>query len=205
MKVALIGITGNVGSRLAAELLARGHHVTGIARNAEKNEPRAGLDLTNKNGDVLNEEQLIPLLQGHDAVIHSVSFTTSNSGKVVSATKAAGVKRLLVVGGAGSLEIAPGLALVHTPEFPDEYKPEALAGLEFLNALRAEPELDWTFLSPSAFFLPGERTQHYRLGTDQLLVGKDGKSQISFEDFAVALVNELETPAHSRQRFTVGY
>ena len=115
------------------------------------------------------------------------------------------MRRLLVVGGAGSLEVSPGLTLVNTPDFPVEYKPETLAGVEFLNVLRGEKELDWTFLSPPYFFAPGERTGKFRLDKDKLLVAADGQSRISTEDFAIALVDELEQPKHSRQRFTVGY
>jgi putative NADH-flavin reductase len=114
------------------------------------------------------------------------------------------VKRYLVVGGAGSLEVAPGLRLVDTPEFPAEYKQEATKGGEFLGLLRQDQDLDWTFLSPAAVFGPGERTGRFRLGTDQLLVNETGSS-ISYEDYAVALVDELENPKHSRARFTAGY
>ena len=110
-----------------------------------------------------------------------------------------------MVGGAGSLEVAPGQRLVDQPFFHAEWKPEALGGAAFLEALRAEPDLDWTFLSPSALFVPGERTGVFRLGDDQLLTAADGKSSISFEDYAVALVDELETPQRRRRRFTVGY
>ena len=124
---------------------------------------------------------------------------------IIGAVKKAGVKRLLVVGGAGSLEVAPGRLLIDTPEFPAEYKPEALAGKEFLRVLRAEHDLDWTYLSPSAVFVPGPKTGTFRLGTDSLLTGADGKSWVSMEDFAIAMVDELEKPRHSRQRFTVGY
>jgi putative NADH-flavin reductase len=123
---------------------------------------------------------------------------------LIGAVKTAGAKRYLVVGGAGSLEAAPGVALVDTPDFPQAYKAEALAGAEFLDLLRKEPTLDWTFLSPSAMFVPGERTGKFRLGTDQLLTNEHGSS-ISFEDYAIAFVDEIEKPAHSRQRFTVGY
>jgi putative NADH-flavin reductase len=112
---------------------------------------------------------------------------------------------LLVVGGAGSLEVESGGQLVDTPQFPAEYKPEASAGRDFLQVLRSEQELDWTFLSPSALFVPGERTGKFRLGEDQLLVDDSGESKISFEDYAIALIDELMTPQHSRQRFTVGY
>jgi len=203
MKIALIGVTGNVGTRLAAELLHRGHAVTGIARNPQKAKPSPNESL--RQGDVKREVELAKLLSGHDAVIHSVMFQSTDPNKVTHATKQAGVPRLLVVGGAGSLEVAPGVQLVDTAEFPAIYKAEALAGRDFLNTLRAEQQLDWTFLSPSAFFVPGERSGKFRLGGDQLLVGVNGESKISMEDFAIALVDELEKPAHSWQRFTVGY
>ena len=203
MKIALLGITGNVGTRFAAELLRRGHEVTGIARSPDKVAAQPGLTL--RRGDVQDEHNLTPLLTGHDAVIHAVKFESTDARKVIGATRKAGVKRLLVVGGAGSLEVAPGVQFVDTPEFPAIYKPEALAGRDFLNVLRGEKELDWTFLSPSALFAPGERTGHFRLGGDQLLVSQKGESSISMEDFAIALADELEKPKHSRQRFTVGY
>jgi putative NADH-flavin reductase len=203
MKIALVGATGNVGTRLISELTRRGHHVTAIARHPEKLQGQASVSPV--SGDVQNENALAAVLAGHDAVIHSVKFLSTNASKIIAATKAAKVPRLLVVGGAGSLEVSPGLTLVNTPDFPAEYKPETLAGVEFLNVLRGEKELDWTFLSPSYFFAPGERTGKFRLGKDELLVAADGQSRISTEDFAIALVDELEQPKHSRQRFTVGY
>jgi putative NADH-flavin reductase len=123
----------------------------------------------------------------------------------MSAARDANVGRYFVVGGAGSLEVAPGVRLVTTPSFPPEYKQEAEQGAAFLDRLRQQRELNWTFLSPSALFVAGERTGKFRLGTDQLLIAADGRSWISFEDFAVALADEIERPAHPRSRFTVGY
>lgn len=202
MNVALIGASGNVGVRLLKELTSRGHQVTAIARNPNK--IPAGPGVTAKAGDAADTNGLAVLLKGHDAVISAVRFVDSDSAKLIGAVKQAGVKRYLVVGGAGSLEVAPGQLLVDTPDFPAAYKPEAQQGLVFLNALRAEKDLDWTFLSPSAMFGPGERTGKFRLGGDQLLSNENG-SNISFEDLAVAMVDELEKPAHSRRRFTVGY
>jgi putative NADH-flavin reductase len=203
MNVALIGISGRVGSRLAAELLKRGHAVTGIARKVDKVGAREGLVV--KAGDATDASALAPLLAGHDAVVSASRFQTSDVTALVDAVKKAGVKRLLVVGGSGSLEVAPGYALKDAPDFPPAFKLEADAGSEFLNALRREPLLDWTFLSPSAEFAPGEPTGAFRLGGDQLLVDDNGKSWISIEDFAIAMVDELERPTHSRRRFTVGY
>jgi uncharacterized protein len=202
MKIALIGVTGRVGTRLATELLSRGHAVTGIALHVPT-EPRAGVPVL--QADATDPNSLAPRLKGNDAVISASRFVTSDADALVTAVKMAGVKRLLVVGGAGSLEVAPGKPLMDTDGFPEAFKAEARAGARFLARLRTEKDLDWTFLSPSADFAPGERTGHFRLGGDQLLSDAKGKSHISMEDFAIAMVDEVERPAHSRQRFTVGY
>jgi putative NADH-flavin reductase len=203
MKVALIGASGARGIKILGELLARGHEVTGIVRHPEKLPARPNLSA--RKGDVYDEAGLASLLAGHDAVISSVHFTASDPKKLLAAIKKSGVKRYLVVGGAGSLEVAPGKRLIDTPEFPALYKAEAAGGAAFLDMLRGETDLEWTFLSPSAIIAPGERTGTFRLGKDQLLVGGDGKSFISEEDYAIAMVDELEKPQHIRQRFTVGY
>src|SRR5450830_670722 len=203
MKIAIIGATGNVGSRLLDEALRRGHSVSAIARKASALAARA--NLSTHDVDVHHSDAVAAVLKGHDAVISSGRFATIAAADIVAPLKQAGVKRLLVVGGAGSLEVAPGAALVDTPQFPAEYKPEALAGRTFLESLRNEATLDWTFLSPSALFIPGERTGKFRLGKDQLLTAADGKSWISMEDYAIAMLDETEKPAHIRQRFTVGY
>lgn len=203
MKVVILGISGRAGSRLGHELLQRGHQVTGIARDVSNVPAQSGLTLA--SADVGDVERLVPLLKGHDAVISTTRFVGSDAVSLIGAVKAAGVPRLLVVGGAGSLEVAPGVALIDTPEFPAAYKDEASAGRDFLDVLRGETALDWTFLSPSALFEPGQRTGRFRIGTDSLLVDADDNSAISMEDYAIALVDELEQPKHSRQRFTVGY
>jgi putative NADH-flavin reductase len=203
MKIAVIGASGNAGSRIAAELARRGHHVTAIARHPERIAAHA--NVTPVRGDVMDQAGLARLLAGHDAAISSVHFLASDPVKLIAAARESKVARYLVVGGAGSLEVAPGDRLVTTPGFPVAYKAEAEAGSAFLDLLRAEKELNWTFLSPSALFVAGERTGRFRLGTDQLLTAADGKSWISFEDFAVALADEIERPAHIRRRFTVGY
>jgi putative NADH-flavin reductase len=202
--IAILGITGNAGSRIAGELLARGHRVTGIARDPSKATARPGLTLV--AADATQVSALAPLLQGHDVVVSATRFVGGiDAATLVAAAKQAGVPRIAVVGGAGSLEVAPGVALIDTPQFPDAYKAEAGAGRVFLQALRAEQGIDWTFLSPSALFAPGERTGKFRLGGDQLLVDAQGNSHISMEDFAIALADEIERPQHARQRFTVGY
>jgi len=203
MKIAVIGATGQAGSRIVTELLSRGHQITCIVRNPEKVPARP--DLVAARGEVFDVAGLTKLLQGHDAVVSSVHFTASDPEKLIAAVKAAAVGRYIVVGGAGSLEVAPGVRLFDAPGFPPEYLAEARKGGEFLALLQRETALDWTFLSPAASFFPGQRTGKFRLGTDQLLTAADGKSSISFEDYAVALVDELETPAHARRRFTVGY
>lgn len=207
MHVALIGASGNAGSRILAELVQRGHTVTAIVRDPARVPALSGVEA--KAGDVSDETRLAALLAGHDAVVSAVPFATTDAAKLIATVRAAGVPRYLVVGGAGSLELALGdfplgLMLIDAPNFPEAYKPEAAAGCVFLDLLRAEEELDWTFLSPSAMFVPGERTGRFRLGKDELLTGEKGSS-ISYEDFAVAMVDEVEKPAHSRQRFTVGY
>lgn len=203
MKVALIGSSGRVGSRLTAELLRRGHLVTGIERNQGRADSRPGV--TTKQGDATQPAILAPLIAGHDAVMSASRFQTSDANALINAMKNAGVKRLLVVGGAGSLEVAPGKPLMETPDFPEAYETEARAGGRFLDTLRKEKDLDWTYLSPSAEFVPGERTGKFRLGGNELLVDSTGKSWVSMEDFAIAMVDELEHPRHTRQRFTVGY
>jgi uncharacterized protein len=124
---------------------------------------------------------------------------------IIDATRRAGVARLLVVGGAGSLEAAPGLLVIDTPEFPAQWKGTAQGALDALNLLKQESALNWTMLSPPAMIAPGERTGKFRLGADQLLVNEQGESAISVEDYAVAMIDELEKPAHARPRFTVGY
>ncbi len=201
-KIALIGASGNAGSRILKELSDRGHKVTAIARSPEK---IASLpNVVAKQGDVFDKAGLLELLKGHDAVISAVHFTASDPVTLIEAVRASGVPRYLVVGGAGSLEIAPGQRVVDLPDFPAAYKAEATKGAEFLDRLRGEKQLDWTFLSPSAEFVPGERTGKFRIGKDELLSNAEG-SRISFEDYAIALVDEIEKPQHSRQRFTVGY
>jgi len=203
MKIAVAGASGRAGARITAELGRRGHAVTAIARNPEK--IAAQPNVTPTKGDVLDQAGLTRLWAGHDVAISSVHFLASDAAKLIGAAKASKVGRYLVVGGAGSLEVAPGVRLVTTPNFPAQYKAEAEQGAALLDLLLQEKDLNWTFLSPSALFIDGERTAKFRLGTDQLLTAADGKSWISFEDYAVALADEIERPAHIRKRFTVGY
>ena len=203
MKIAIAGASGRAGSCISAELARRGHSVTGIARNPDR---IAGLaNVTAVSGDANDRAALARLWAGHDAAVSAIHFLDSDPETLIGAARDSGVPRYLVVGGAGSLEVAPGVPLVATPNFPAAYKAEAEKGGVFLDRLRRERELNWTFLSPSALFDSGSRTGKFRLGTDQLLVDSAGKSWISFEDFAVAMADEIERPAHIRARFTVGY
>jgi hypothetical protein len=212
MKIALIGATGFVGSAILQEALVRGHEVTAIGRHLEKLQPHA--KLRPQQGDIYNEDEVARLVAGHDAVISAFNPGWSNpdiynlqvkgTKAIINGVKKAGVERLLFVGGAGSLEVKPGVQSVDLPEFPAEYKQGALATREALNLLRKEESLEWSFLSPSADLSPGTRTGTFRLGTDQLLRDADGQSRISTLDYAVAMIDEVERPKHIRQRFTAG-
>ncbi|KRB94213.1 NAD(P)-dependent oxidoreductase [Noviherbaspirillum sp. Root189] len=215
MQIALIGASGFIGSALRKEALSRGHGVTALVQHPEKlaADDHGKGRLQAVKADVL-DPALAAQLKGHDAVISAFSghaksdiydYYLRGMRAIIRATQEAGVPRLLVVGGAGSLEVAPGLQVVDTPEFPAQWKATAEGAREALKLLRQQTHLDWTMLSPSAHIAPGQRTGNFRLGTDQLLVDKSGESHISLEDYAVAMIDELEKPAHPRQRFTVGY
>ena len=214
MKIALIGATGFVGSPVLSELLGRGHQVTVLARTPSKLAAQTGLAVV--AADALDAHQVAQAVAGHDAVIsaynpgwsepkiHDLHLQASRA--IVQGVKAAGLKRLLVVGGAGSLYVAPGLQLVDTPEFPAQYKQGALAAREALNELKKETTLDWSFVSPPIALAPGERTGKYRLGADNLLPGQGSQpAGISVADLAVAIVDEIETPRHVQKRFTVAH
>jgi|APAra7269096936_1048531.scaffolds.fasta_scaffold10937_2 putative NADH-flavin reductase len=212
MKIALIGATGFIGSGLLAEALSRGHSVTALVSRPERLAPQAGLKV--EGVDVLDQQQLAAKLEGHDAVISAFSghaqedvrgYYGRGADAIIGATKQARVPRLLVVGGAGSLEVAPGVQAVDTPQFPEQWKASALGARDTLEKLRKEQALEWTFLSPAAMIQPGERTGKFRLGGDQMLTDAEGNSRISVQDYAVAMIDELEQPAHSRKRFTVAY
>lgn len=203
MKIALIGATGNIGAKILNEALARHHEVTGIARNVSVLEGREGV--TAAQCDLNDVEQLASILGGHDAAVVSVKYNACDVDKVLDACRRAGTRRVLLVGGAASLEAEPGVRLLDTPGFPEEIKPEAAPAAEFLERLRGVDDLDWTFLCPSIIIAPGERTGKFRLAGDELLKDANGDSRISQEDFAVAMLDEVEKPQHVRRRFTVGY
>ena len=202
-KIAIIGATGRAGSQLLEEALRRGHSVTAIARDTSKIGQRNGV--VSQNVDALDAVALQAAIEGHDVVISAAHFSTLPASAVIGPVKKAGVKRLLVVGGAGSLLLPDGTRVIDSKGFPEEYKAEAGAGAEFLEHLRQEQDLDWTFLSPSAEFVEGERTGKFRIGKDDLLVSSEGRSWITFSDYAITMLDEIESPRHSRQRFTVGY
>ena len=213
MKVAIIGASGNIGSVIRDEALGRGHQITAIVRNPEKITVK-NPSLTVVKGDVL-KDAVDKLVKGHDAVISAYNPGWANPNiapdtgaaykAIIEGVKKSGVKRLLIVGGAGSLEVSPGVQLIDTMQVPDLIKGAILALREVLYALRKEKDLDWTFLSPAATISPGQRTGKFRLGKDRVVKDKNGDSKISIQDYAFAMVNELEKPRHRRERFTVAY
>jgi uncharacterized protein len=221
MKIVLYGATGNAGSRILTELLGRGHEAVAVVRNLDKHPEKLAPNdgLTAVQGDLSRVEAIAEAIGGAQAVVSAYAPPPDKTEQLIDVTKRqiAAVQqvsqqasspeyapRLVVVGGAGSLEVAPGVTLVSAKDFPAAWKPIALAHEKALELLRAS-SIDWTYLSPSAFFEPGQRTGKFRLGQDELLTAADGKSWISMEDYAIALVDELEQPQHRRQRFTVGY
>lgn len=211
MDIALIGASGFIGSALRDEALARGHRVTALVSNPGKLPAAAGLDALKV--DVLDTQALAHALAGKPVVISAFSghaqsdvrgYYQKGLRSIVEATRSVGA-RLLIVGGAGSLEVAPGVQLVDSPDFPAQWKASAEGARDALNLLRGERELDWTMLSPAAKIEPGPRTGVYRLGLDQLVVDAQGQSRISTGDYAKAMLDEAEQPRHRRQRFTLAY
>jgi putative NADH-flavin reductase len=217
MKVALIGATGFVGTALLREFADRGHTVTAIARHPEKLALTGAL-VRPVAANVIDVEQVASAVKGNDVVVSAYNSGWTNpriyedfmiaSRAILAGVKRSGVKRLIVIGGAGSLEIKPGLQLIDTPQFPDEYKRGASAARDFLNEIRQEKELEWTFFSPAILMnhdTAGVRRGHYRVGLDSPVFDAEGKSVLSVEDLAVAIVDEVEHPRHIRQRFTAAY
>ena len=212
MKIALIGASGFVGSAILNEAVSRGHSVTAIVRDTSKLNPHPQVRAVAV--DAQDPQALADVLKGHDRVISAYNPGWSapdihdqylkGASAIVEAAKAAH-SWLLVVGGAGSLEIAPGVQLVDTPDFPAEWKQGALAARDGLTALRRETTLNWRFVSPPVFLEPGEKRGGYRLGGDQVLFSGDKPAGITVGDLADGVLNEAETPAHLRQRFTLGY
>jgi putative NADH-flavin reductase len=200
MKVALLGATGKAAARLIAELRSRGHEVAGVARHAPEVDPGVPVRLADAN----DSAALAGAIAGNDALISAARFVSVDANRILDAMKQARVPRILVVGGAGTLNIAPGKLVIDQPGIPEAYLPEMRGGQAFLDALKAS-DADWTFLSPALQFGPGERTGVYRLGGDDLMRDAEGESRISYQDLAKALVDELETPRHGRARFSIAY
>jgi putative NADH-flavin reductase len=213
MKIAVFGASGRIGSRIVNEALSRGLDVTAVVRHPESythEQPH----LKVSKADLFNTQDVETAAYNHDAVVCAFNFKpgvtppstiTEVATPLLNGLKQAGVKRLIIVGGAGSLEVSPGVQLVDAPGFPEAYKPAALAHREALKIYQKEREIEWTYLSPAAEIEPGERTGNFRTGTNKLIKDENGKSLISMEDFAVAVVDELLNPHHIRERFTVGY
>lgn len=213
MKVVLFGATGMIGQRILNELVARGHTVKAVARHPEKIAAQA--NVTAVQGDVMDAESVAAAVNGADAVISaygpgtgaladSYRLMEDSTRALIAGMNEAGGRRLLMVGGAGSLMVGPDVDLIDSGHLPEEWKAIAIAHRDVLKTLRGS-DLDWTSFSPAAFIQPGERTGKFRLGTDTLITDGEGKSRISAEDYAVAMVDELENPRHVRQRFTIGY
>jgi hypothetical protein len=209
MHIALYGATGASGSRILAELLSRNHQVTAIVRNPARLPAQPGLAVA--EGDVSSADAIAEKIKGTDAVVSAYAPPADDTDQLVSATeqlitavRQSRVPRLLVVGGAGSLEVAPGVTVIDSGHLPAQWLPIAISHAKTLDLL-GKSDINWTYFSPAAFFVPGERTGKFRLGTNQLIANEQGDSRISLEDYAIALVDELETPKHERSRFTIGY
>ncbi|MEH3040116.1 MAG: NAD(P)-dependent oxidoreductase [Sphingomonas paucimobilis] len=202
MDVAVLGASGNAGSEITRELSRRGHSVRAIVRKPDAIPELPGV--TPVAGDAHDATALAPLIAGADAVISALHFDVT-ADTLLAALRGAGVRRLLVTGGAASLEVAPGVRLIDSPDFPAEWREFAMGGIAFLDALRSVDDIDWTFFSPAALIEPGERTGRYRPGTDRLVTDDAGVSRISFADYAIAMVDELEAHRHPRARFTAAY
>jgi putative NADH-flavin reductase len=207
MKVVLYGATGRAGSRILNELLQRGHQVTAVARDVSK--LPAGVE--SEQDDLKDIDRIATIISGADAVVSAYGPPPEDTDqllgvteRLIAAAKKAGNIRLIVVGGAGSLEVAPGVSLLASGHLPPAWIPIATSHDKALKLLQ-DSDIDWTYFSPAAFFEPGARTGKFRLGTNSLISDEKGESRISMEDYAIALVDELEKPAHQRARFSIGY
>ena len=210
MNVVVYGATGNSGSEIVKELLRRGHKVTGVARKVEslKDQP----EVTAKTDDLSSVDRIAEVIKGADVVVSAYQPPADNTDALIDVTKReieavkkAGVARLVVVGGAGQLEVAPGVTLIKSGYLPAEYMPIALSHEKAAEVLKESSGVNWTYIAPAAYFVPGERTGKYRTGTNNLVSDEKGESRISFADYAIALVDEIEKPKHERALFSVGY
>lgn len=213
MKIAVFGAGGNIGSRIVDEALRRGHFVTALVRNPVTYNPANKLDLKVARADIVDSQEVETGAFDHDVVVSAYNNTHGAPASTIyevvvpllNGVRQANVKRLIIVGGAGSLEVAPGVQLVDTPEFPEAYKAAALAHREALKLYQKETGVEWTYISPAAEIAPGERTGMFRTGGTHLISDEQGRSFISMEDYAVAVLDEIEEPRHVREQFTVGY
>jgi uncharacterized protein len=210
VKLALYGATGKSGSRILKELVSRGHRVTAIVRNPAKL-PQPGPGVLVKRDNLSDPKKIAAAIDGADAVVSAYAPPQDDPDEIVGVTQRqvdalthGSNTRLIVVGGAGGLNVAPGVTLVDSGYLPEAYLPIAKAHIKALGVLKAST-IDWTYLAPAAYFIPGERTGKFRLGKDELVADAQKESRISMEDYAIALVDELEKPRHRRQRFSVGY
>ncbi|HEY7391196.1 MAG TPA: NAD(P)-dependent oxidoreductase [Bryobacteraceae bacterium] len=207
MKIALFGASGTIGQRILKEALSRGHQMTVVARNTARID---GIPAV--KGDVLDEAGIAEAVKGNDVVISAVgprpgenpTMVPEAATALIEGVQQAGVPRLLIVGGAGSLEVEPGVQLLDTPQFPREWKGIAIAHRDALEIYR-QSDIDWTYFSPAIFIEPGERTGKYRVGGDEVLMDSKGQSRISAEDYAVAMLDEVEKPKLHRRRVTIAY
>jgi uncharacterized protein len=210
MNVVVYGATGKSGIEIVKELLRRGHKVTAVSRKVDSLKAEPGLTI--KTDDLSNVDAIAGIIKGADAVVSAYAPPADDTDALVTVTereiaavkKVGGGPRLVVVGGAGLLEVAPGMTLIKSGYLPAEYLPIATSHEKALGVLRSSG-IDWTYLSPAAYFVPGERTGKFRLGTKELVSDAKGESKISFPDYAIALVDELEKPAHRKASFSVGY
>jgi uncharacterized protein len=210
LNIALFGATGMIGSRIAAEAARRGHRVSALVRDPSR--VAAGPNVVASKVDVLDAGSVAAAVRGHDLVASAyapphdrVADVLVASRALVDGVRAAGLKRLVVVGGAGSLDIAPGKQLVDSESFPAAWKGIALAHRDAYDYYRTVADLDWTFFAPAAMIAPGERTGQFRTGTTTLIADAKGESRISAEDYAVAFVDELEQGRFVRQIATAAY
>jgi putative NADH-flavin reductase len=210
MNIAIIGASGTIGRRITEEALRRGHEVTAVLRNPNRMDTEHER-LKKAEADVMDPSSLEKAIQGHDAVISAFGPKFGQEEELLAAartivegTRRGGVSRLLIAGGAGSLIADSGVPLMDTPEFPEEIRPLARAHADAYEIYK-ECDLEWTYVSPAAIIEPGRRTGQFRIGMDRLVTDESGSSRISVEDYAVAIIDELDDPQFVKSRFTVAY